>query len=115
MNLSLITSGNNLQPVSVAEGDYEVLYPDRMTQAQETAVETALTASLESAVAAADADERREIVLDAIHAAITTVAGHNTDVSRLIQVGIHDSAGNIRISNIANVVADLEFPDDEDE
>jgi len=66
-------------------------------------------------IAAADADERRAIVLGAIHAAITTVAGHNTGVSALIQVGIHDSVGNIRISNIAAIPADLRFPDDEDE
>jgi hypothetical protein len=111
VNLSLITS-DNLQPVAIADGDYEVLYPDRMTQAQKTAVESALTASLADAVAAADAEERREIVLDAIHAAITTVAGHNTGVSALFQIGIHGSAGTIRISNIAASVADLEFTDD---
>jgi hypothetical protein len=78
VNLSLITSGNNLQPVAIADGDYEVLYPDGMTQAQKTTVETALTASLADAVAAAEAEERPEIILDAIHAAIATVAGHNT-------------------------------------
>jgi hypothetical protein len=51
----------------------------------------------------------------AIHAAITTVAGHNTSVSAPIQIGIHDSVGTICISNVAATVADLEFPDDEGE
>ena len=39
VNLSLFTSGNNLQPVAIADGDYKVLYPERVTQTQKTAVE----------------------------------------------------------------------------
>lgn len=108
-------SANNFQPVAVADRAFKVVYPHGMTQAQKTVVETALTASLADAVATEDADERRGIVFDAIHAAITTVAAHNTGVSALIQVGMHDSEGSIRISNIAATVADLEFPDDEEE
>jgi hypothetical protein len=113
--LSWVSAANNFQPITIGDGAFHVLYPDGMTQAQKTAVETALNASLADALAAADADERREIVLDAIHAAITSVAAHNRGVSARIQVGIHDSVGTIRISNIATTVADLEFPDDEGE
>ncbi len=110
VNMSLVSLATNFQAVAVEDGAYRILYPAGITQAQKTTVETALDASLAEALGADDAGERREIVFNAIHTAITTVAAHNTGVSARIQVGVHDSQGNIRVSNIGATVAELEFP-----
>ena len=111
VNMSHVSAGNNFQPTTIDDESFKVLYPDGITQAQKTTVETGLAAALDNALDAEDNDARRDSIVHGIHEAITTVAAHNIGVSTRIQIGIHDSQGAIRVSNIADTVAELEFPD----